>query len=99
MPIVEVLEEEMSALAADRGDKYRTATGANDAEELSCSQSAVEAALAVMKRGGSGSQATQAAEQAFTDAETRLAHAQLPVELDEFGRDVNLESRRDIQSR
>lgn len=99
-PLVEVLEEDMAQLAASRGQHVTGAAAAQgDADEMEAAQSAVAAALGVISRGGSGTAAGEAAEAAFLAAEAALAGKGLPMEMDEFGRDANLEARRDAQLR
>lgn len=59
----------------------------------------MNAALAVLSRGGAAPIAAAAAEAAAAAAEQQQLGAGLPVELDEFGRDVNAERRREAEKR
>ena len=81
------------AAAADR----RRADG--DAEEGGPAEAAVAAAMAVLARGGAPGAAAAAADAAAAAAEEKLLGADLPVELDEFGRDANAERKAELAAR
>lgn len=60
----------------------------------------MSAALGVLSQGGAPAAAAAAADAAATTAEQRqLGGGDMPVELDEFGRDVNAERRREAAER
>lgn len=58
-------------------------------------QAAIGAAIGVLSSGGAMSEAQQAAEAAAAAADAASVQ-KMPEELDEFGRDMNVEKRRQV---
>lgn len=100
-PLVEELEEALLELCQGRAAAWERRGGDGDAEAHGSAEAAVQAALAVLSRGGpdAGGAAAAAAEAAAAAAEQKLLGADLPVELDEFGRDANAERRAELAER
>ncbi|KAG6475091.1 transcriptional repressor ILP1-like [Zingiber officinale] len=97
--LIEELEEQMQKLHEKRAlavVERRADDIADDDNEV---ESAVNAAIAVLSKGSSSAYvaAATAAAQAATAAARESAD--LPVELDEFGRDINLKKRMDFTRR
>ncbi|WOL04355.1 hypothetical protein Cni_G13076 [Canna indica] len=96
---IEELEEQMQKLHERRAlavVERRTTDIADDANEV---ESAVNAATAVLNKGSGSAYiaaATAAAQAAISAAKENV---DLPVELDEFGRDINLKKRMDTARR
>ncbi|KAL2519137.1 GC-rich sequence DNA-binding factor-like protein [Abeliophyllum distichum] len=99
-PFIEELEEQMQKLHEKRAAAIIKRRDADNDDEMSELEPAIIAARATFSKGGSNvaimSAATAAAQAASTNAR---ALKNLPVELDEFGRDVNLQKRMDIKRR
>ncbi|CAI9096290.1 OLC1v1032392C1 [Oldenlandia corymbosa var. corymbosa] len=99
-PYIEELEERIKDLHEKRAAaiiERRTAENTDEMREL---EAAVAAAKAVLSKGGSSAAtveaATKAAQAAFAAAKELK---DLPVELDDFGRDLNLQKRIDMMRR
>ncbi len=71
----------------------------DDEESQPPAEAAVAAALGVLSRGGGAGAAAGAADAAAAAAEQRQLGGDLPQELDEFGRDLNAERRREAAER
>lgn len=99
--LVEELEDALLGLCEGRASAWEAARTAADAEEHAPAEAAVAAAAAVLSRGGAGAAgaAASAAAAAAAAAEERLLGRELPVELDEFGRDANTERRAELAER
>ncbi|KAL4451797.1 hypothetical protein ABPG75_007459 [Micractinium tetrahymenae] len=99
--IVEELEDALLELCEGRAAAWEARRTATDAEEHAPAEAAVAAATAVLSRGGAGAAdaAAGAAADAAAAAEERLLGRDLPVELDEFGRDANAEKRAELAER
>ncbi|KAG2502106.1 hypothetical protein HYH03_000598 [Edaphochlamys debaryana] len=97
--IVEELEDTRLELMEDRAKAARTAAANAERDLLAPAEAAVAAAMGSLGRGGGGPAASQAADAAARDAEDRLLDEEGPVELDEFGRNVNLQKRRELEER
>ncbi|KAL2546356.1 GC-rich sequence DNA-binding factor-like protein [Forsythia ovata] len=99
-PFIEELEEQMQKLHEKRAAAIIKRRDADNDDEMSELEPAIIAARATFSKGGSNvaimSAATAAAQAASANAR---ALKNLPVELDEFGRDVNLQKRMDIMRR
>lgn len=98
-PLVEELEDALLELCEGRAAAMERRRAAGDAEAHSPAEAAVAAAMAVLSRGGAQSAAATAAEVAAEAAEEKLLGLDLPVELDEFGRDMNAEKKAELADR
>lgn len=101
--LVEVLEEEMQKLHEDRTQSILERRAADLADGLSALEPAIKAAMRVLDDSRSLSSSSQlaAAISAAQDAATTAMEASrnLPVKLDDFGRDVNKQKRVTLQLR
>ncbi|KAA8529213.1 hypothetical protein F0562_033988 [Nyssa sinensis] len=99
-PFIEELEEQMQKLHEERAAAILERRAADNDDEMMEVEAAVNAAMSVLSRGGGSASmieaATTAAQAAF--AATR-EQRNLPVKLDEFGRDMNLQKRMDVERR
>ncbi|KAL3829857.1 hypothetical protein ACJIZ3_018659 [Penstemon smallii] len=99
-PFIEELEEQIQKLHEERARAITERRAADNDDELSEIEPAIIAARAEFRKGGSSAAkvaaATVAAQAAFANASSSKS---IPVELDEFGRDVNLQKRMDITRR
>ncbi|KAH6805409.1 hypothetical protein C2S51_030240 [Perilla frutescens var. frutescens] len=98
-PFIEELEEQMQKLHEERARAIVERRAADNDDEISEIELAIIAARAELRKGSSAEKvaAAIAASQAAS-ANSRAAKS-APVELDEFGRDVNLQKRLDITRR
>ncbi|CAN4121906.1 unnamed protein product [Withania somnifera] len=99
-PYIEELEDQMQKLHEERAAAISERRAADNDDEMKELEAAVNAARQVLSRGGSNAatiEAATAAAQASTAAMRK--GGDLPVELDEFGRDVNLQKRMDTARR
>ncbi|XP_077220232.1 GC-rich sequence DNA-binding factor-like protein [Tasmannia lanceolata] len=95
-PFIEELEEQMQKIHEERASAIIERRAADNTDEMTELEPAVTAAMPVLSRGGSASvvaAATTAAQAASAAAKER---SQFPVQLDEFGRDVNQQKRMDL---
>ncbi|KAG2423252.1 hypothetical protein HYH02_015353 [Chlamydomonas schloesseri] len=97
--IVEELEDSRGELMEDRAAAARSAAAAAARDLAAPAEAAVAAAMAALSRGATAAAAGAAAEAAARDAEDKLLDEEGPVELDEFGRNVNLQRRRELEAR
>ncbi|WOH15459.1 hypothetical protein DCAR_0935000 [Daucus carota subsp. sativus] len=99
-PYIEELESQMQKLHEERAAaivERRTADGNDEMIEI---EAAVNAALAVISRGGNSATMLDAATIAAQAASSASRESRnLPVKLDEFGRDENLQKRMDMTRR
>ncbi len=99
-PMVEALEDSLAELREDRAAAARERAQALEREIMRPAEAAVSAALAVLARGGAAEAATAAAEAAAAEAAASLmGDDDGPPELDEFGRNVNIEREREAKER
>jgi GC-rich sequence DNA-binding factor len=98
-PLVEELEDALLDLCQGRAAAAERRRSAGDAEEAAPAEAAATAAAAVLSRGGGAAAAAAAAEAAAGAAEERQLGLDLPVELDEFGRDTNAERKAELADR
>ncbi len=99
-PYVEVLEEEMTSLASQRGFAFNDLRSSHHTEELALCDEAARVTLGTLSTaGGDVHAAHAAAEAAFGEAESALVGRVLPVVLDEFGRDENVGARQATKKR
>ncbi|KAF5737854.1 PAX3- and PAX7-binding protein 1 [Tripterygium wilfordii] len=99
-PFIEELEEQMQKLHEDRASaNLERRTAENDDEMLEV-ETAVKAAMLVFsERGGSSAMIAAATSAAQAAAASVREQTNLPVMLDEFGRDMNLQKRMDTTRR
>ncbi|KAI3818329.1 hypothetical protein L1987_12133 [Smallanthus sonchifolius] len=99
-PFIEELEYQMQKLHKERAEailERRTADGNDELMELEAS---VNAAMVIFNKGGTNTAMVEAASTAAQAALTASWESKnLPVKLDEFGRDVNLQNRMDMKRR
>ncbi|KAL9224322.1 hypothetical protein vseg_000368 [Gypsophila vaccaria] len=99
-PYIEELEEQMQQLHKKRASAVLKRRAADNDDEMAEAQAAVDAAMSMLGRGG-GNAATIAA--AMSAAQAAVAaikeHKNLPVMLDDFGRDLNRQKRMDTERR
>ncbi|KAK9839474.1 hypothetical protein WJX81_004262 [Elliptochloris bilobata] len=97
--LVEAMEEEAEALMAGRAEAAAKRGEEDAADDQAVAGAAVSAALAALSRGSSLSDATAAAESAAAEAEAAAAGGGMGMQLDELGRDLNMERRRTAAAR
>ncbi|XP_043715745.1 transcriptional repressor ILP1 [Telopea speciosissima] len=99
-PFIEELEEQMQKLHEERASSIIERRAADNADEMVEVQAAVSAAMAILSKGGDSASvvaaATTASQAAYAAAREQ---SNLPVQLDEFGRDTNLQKRMDMMRR
>ncbi|GAB4819481.1 hypothetical protein N2152v2_006527 [Parachlorella kessleri] len=98
-PLVEELEDQLLQLYKERSDAFQERRRLDDQESQQPAEAAVSAALGVLSRGGTLASAVASADVAAQRAEQAQQAAGLPPELDEFGRDLNAERRREAGER
>ncbi|XP_024988150.1 transcriptional repressor ILP1 [Cynara cardunculus var. scolymus] len=99
-PFIEELEYQMQKLHKVRAEANLERRAADGDDELVEIEASVNAAMAVFNKGGSTSSMVEAASSAAQAALTALRESRnLPVKLDELGRDVNLQKRLDMKRR
>lgn len=98
-PFIEELEEQMQKLNEERASAILERRAADNDDEMLEVEAAVSAAMSVVSKGGGA--ATVAAMASATQAASASVRdqASLPVKLDEFGRDINLQKRMDMARR
>ncbi|KAH9298722.1 hypothetical protein KI387_030404, partial [Taxus chinensis] len=99
-PYIEELEEQMQRLHEERATAIVERRASDDADEMVEVDAAINAAKSVLNKGG-GSATAAAAAAAAAQAASLAARdgLNLPPQLDEFGRDVNLQKRTEIKRR
>lgn len=99
-PFIEELEYQMQKLHKERAEAIMERRAADSNDELMELEASVNAAMAVFNKGGTSSTMVDAATSAAQAALTASRESRnLPVKLDEFGRDVNLQNRMDMKRR
>ncbi|KAL4307896.1 hypothetical protein HN51_042327 [Arachis hypogaea] len=94
---IEELEEQMKKIHEDRASAVFERRATNNDDEMMEIEAAVKAAMSVLSRKGNN---VEAAKSAAQDAFAAIRKQKdLPVELDEFGRDLNLEKRMKLKVR
>ncbi|CAL5399571.1 unnamed protein product [Camellia sinensis] len=98
--LIEELEEQMQKLNEERAAAISERRAADNEDEMIEIEAAVNAAMSIFSKGGSSAtmieRATSAAQVASA---TTKEQRNLPVKLDEFGRDINLQKRMDMTRR
>ncbi|BBN20396.1 GC-rich sequence DNA-binding factor [Marchantia polymorpha subsp. ruderalis] len=97
-PVIEELEEHMQRLHEERANAITERRVGDNADELAEVEVAVGAAKAVLSKGGGTASATAAAVAAAAALSAREVSNMAP-QLDEFGRDVNLQKRMESRLR
>ena len=88
------MEEALLEVCRGRASAHAQRCAAEAAEDLTAAEAGVSAAVGALSRGATPGAAAEAAGRAEEAAEGRLeAGGNLPVELDEFGRDTNAEKK------
>lgn len=99
-PFIEELEEQMQKLHEERASTVVERRVADNDDEIREIETAVKAATSILNKKGSSTEmiaaATSAAQAAIASAREQ---ANLPMKLDEFGRDLNLQKRMDMKRR
>lgn len=94
---IEELEEQMKKLHEDRASVISERRATNNDDEMMEVEAAVKAAMSVFSKKGNNMEAAKsAAQDAFAAVRKQR---DLPVKLDEFGRDLNLEKRMKMKAR
>ncbi|KAL2946661.1 hypothetical protein AAZX31_20G025800 [Glycine max] len=94
---IEELEEQMKKLHQDRASAIFERRATNNDDEMVEVEEAVKAAMSVLIKKGNNMEAAKiAAQEAFAAVRKQR---DLPVKLDEFGRDLNLEKRMNMKVR
>ncbi|GLJ48054.1 hypothetical protein SUGI_1014650 [Cryptomeria japonica] len=98
-PYIEELEEQMQRLHEERATAIVERRASDDADEMIEVEAAINAAKAVLSKGGGSTTAAAAAAAAQAASSTARDGLNLLPQLDEFGRDINLQKRTDIKRR
>ncbi|KAJ7515184.1 hypothetical protein O6H91_22G004000 [Diphasiastrum complanatum] len=98
-PLIEELEEHMQRLHEERANAIIERRAADEADEMLEVEAAVGAAVAVISKGAGASSAATAAAAASAAAVSAREASTLAPQLDEFGRDVNLQKRLEVRRR
>ncbi|KAG5023659.1 hypothetical protein AAZX31_07G210700 [Glycine max] len=94
---IEELEEQMKKLHEDRALAISERRATNNDDEMIEVEEAVKAAMSVLSKKGNNMEAAKiAAQEAFSAVRKQR---DLPVKLDEFGRDLNLEKRMNMKAK
>ncbi|KAF0906210.1 hypothetical protein E2562_009227 [Oryza meyeriana var. granulata] len=96
---IEELEEHMQKLHENRVTAVTERRAANLADESSVIEAAVNAAVSVLSKGSSSAYLFAASNAAQAAAAAARESSNLPPELDEFGRDINMQKRMDLKRR
>eukprot|EP01018_Ginkgo_biloba_P004025 Gb_08409 [translate_table: standard] len=98
-PFIEELEEQMQRLHEERATAIVERRTADDADEMAEVEAAIGAAVSVLSKGAGTATAAGAAAAAQAAAAAAREGSNLPPQLDEFGRDINLKKRADLKRR
>ncbi|XWS20633.1 hypothetical protein CRYUN_Cryun31cG0119400 [Craigia yunnanensis] len=99
-PLIEELEEHMQKLNEDRASAVFERRSANNDDEMVEVEAAVKAAMLVFSERGSSAAMIEVATNAAQAASAAIrGQMNLPVKLDEFGRDMNRQKRLDMERR
>ncbi|XP_039139753.1 transcriptional repressor ILP1 [Dioscorea cayenensis subsp. rotundata] len=98
-PYIEELEEQMRKLHEVRASAALERRAADSADESSEVEAAVNAALSVLSKGSGATFLSAATSAAQAAAAAVRESSSLQVQLDEFGRDINLQNRMDSARR
>ena len=99
-PFIEELEHQMQKLNEKRASAIVERRFADNDDEMTEVEAEVNAAMSVFSKRGSGSDIVAAAKSAAQVASAALREqANLPVKLDDYGRDMNLQKRMEMKKR
>ncbi|XVF26421.1 hypothetical protein REPUB_Repub14bG0015000 [Reevesia pubescens] len=99
-PLIEELEEHMQKLNEERASAVLERRCANNDDEMVEVEAAVKAAMLVFSEHGSSAAMIEVATNAAQAASAAIrGEVNLPVKLDEFGRDINQQKRLDMEQR
>ncbi|XP_062111203.1 transcriptional repressor ILP1 [Humulus lupulus] len=99
-PYIEELEEQMQKLHEKRASAIVERRAADKDDEMMGVEAEVNAAMSVLSQKGSSVDIVAAAKIAAQAASSALSEqANLPVRLDEYGRDMNLQKRMEMKGR
>ncbi|KAJ0037627.1 hypothetical protein Pint_21939 [Pistacia integerrima] len=99
-PYIEELEAQMQKLHEERASTLLERRAADNDDEMIEVEAAVKAAMAVFNERGNNAAMIAAAKSAAQAASSAIREqTNLPVKLDEFGRDMNLKKRMDMTRR
>ncbi|TVU44212.1 hypothetical protein EJB05_03648, partial [Eragrostis curvula] len=96
---IEELEEHMQKLHENRALAISERRAADLADESAVIEAAVNAAVSILSKGSSSAYLSAASNAAQAAAAAARESSNLPPELDEFGRDINLQKRMDRKRR
>jgi len=96
---IEELEEHMQKLHENRALAISDRRAADLADESSVIEASVNAAVSILSKGSSSAHLSAASNAAQAAAAAARESSNLPPELDEFGRDINLQKRMDLKRR
>ncbi|KAG2533772.1 hypothetical protein PVAP13_9NG013700 [Panicum virgatum] len=96
---IEELEEHMQKLHENRALAISDRRAADLADESSVIEASVNAAVSILSKGSSSAHLSAALNAAQAAAAAARESSNLPPELDEFGRDINLQKRMDLKRR
>ncbi|PKA46429.1 hypothetical protein AXF42_Ash012561 [Apostasia shenzhenica] len=97
--LIEELEEEMQKLQERRAVAVEERRATDISDENNEIEAAVSAAMSVLSKGSGSAFVAAAASAAQAALVAARETSSLPVQLDEFGRDVNLQNRMDFSRR
>ncbi|KAJ7954054.1 GC-rich sequence DNA-binding factor 1 [Quillaja saponaria] len=99
-PFIEELEEQMQKLHGKRASAIFERRAADQDDEIMEVEAAVNVAMSVFSRKGNKAELIAAASSAAQAAAAAIRdQTNLPVKLDEFGRDINRQKRMDMKGR
>lgn len=98
-PLIEELEEHMQRLHEERATAVSERRSADNADEMLEVESAINAAMSALSKGASTSAAAAAAATAASSAQSARDGSNMATQLDEFGRDLNLQKRMEVKQR
>lgn len=98
-PFIEELEEHMQRLHEDRISGILERRAANLSDETDEVDASVNAAMSVLSKGSGSSYVSAATTAAHAAFAASKESSNIPVQLDEFGRDLNLQKRMDLARR
>ncbi|KAK3148728.1 hypothetical protein QOZ80_3AG0207860 [Eleusine coracana subsp. coracana] len=96
---IEELEEHMQKLHENRALAVFERRAADQSDESDVIEAAVNAAVSILSKGSSSAYLSAASNAAQAAAAAARENSNLPPELDEFGRDINLQKRMDRKRR
>ncbi|CAD6335138.1 unnamed protein product [Miscanthus lutarioriparius] len=97
--LIEELEEHIQKLHENRALAISERRAADLADESGVIEAAVNAAVSILSKGSSSAYLSAASNAAQAAAAAARESSNLPPELDEFGRDINMQKRMDLKRR